>query len=151
MKTLNHFDDQKLKFEDGMYVLTLTEIKKRFDTIMEDAEIERRAYKNSCHVYDYILNHCHSQNVSLFTKILNETEEGRSFILKVLSAQMEADLMSGYNDIGKQVLVDVSNGKNIDRNLIRQNLLCVDAQILIENSASYFGFSIVSPVKVTLL
>lgn len=141
------YDDDKMRFDNSAkrYVLTLEYAKAEFpDTFRDDGVLSKRLNKNSRKVYDFIYYRGASCNRSVVEFLINRTEQGREFILQVLAAQMEADAESGYNDLSSTPAINVSNGQVIDRNLLAQNQICVDAEQIIDGSASYFGQSIVS-------
>lgn len=140
------YDDDKMRFDGSAnrYVLTLEYAKKEFEeTFRDDGVLSKRLNKNSRKVYDFIHYRGATANRPVVDFLLNRTEQGREFILQVLTAQMEADTESGYNDLSSTPAINASNGQYIDRNLLAQNQLCVDAEQIIDQSASYFGVSIV--------
>ena len=144
MKFETPYDDENLIFDQDMYVLTLTAVKKEFDNpFNDDGILEKRLKKNSRKIYNYIHHRGHSKNRFVVDKLLNHTKEGREFIFKVLMAEIEADLESGYNDTSIIPSVNSSNGQIIERNELRRNQICIDAEQLIEDSSSIFGVNLV--------
>lgn len=101
--------------------------------------MQKRITKNSRTVYNYLMSKTHSQNKSVVNFFLNKTEMGRKFLLDILSAQMESDLEFGTNDLGITPLVNTTNGQIIDRTRVMQNILCISAEQVLDNSTSYFG------------
>jgi hypothetical protein len=55
---------------------------------------------------------------------------------------MEADNETGYNDLSNAPAVNVANGQVLDRNQLIANQLCVDAEQIVDSSATYFGVPI---------
>lgn len=144
MKTITPYDDEKMTFHGGRYQLTLQVVKDEFENTFQDDQIlKKRIRKNSKKVYDFIFYRGYSGNKDIIEKLINHTDEGRKFIFEVLVSQMEADLESGYNDLSMTSPVNVSNGQVIDREILANNQVSIDTEQLIENSATYFGVSIV--------
>lgn len=148
MKPLNikkPYDDQFLKFNEATkrYELTIEFVKNEFDSnFRDDKVLQRRIEKNSRKIYNYIKYHSYSGNSELINKLLNETEEGRSFLKAVLYEQMEADIETGFNDLSSQPAINVANGQIIDRAELQKNQISVDAEQIIDRNADYFGFNI---------
>jgi hypothetical protein len=146
MKELNviskPYDDDNLVFNEstGRYELTLQYLKNNFgSSYRNDGEAKRRIKLNSQVVYYYINLHTASFNRQVVNFLLNKTEQGRAFLLELLSAQQYADLQTGYNDLMFNPAVSFT-GQDKDRNEIRRNSLCVAAEDIFNSSASYFGF-----------
>ena len=146
MKELNviskPYDDDNLVFNEktGRYELTIQYLKDNFgSSYKNDGEATRRIKLNSQVVYYYINLHTASFNRQVVNFLLNKTEQGRAFLLELLSAQQYADLQTGYNDLMFNPAVSFT-GQDKDRNEIRRNSLCVAAEDIFNSSASYFGF-----------
>ena len=140
------YDDPKMYFdeEEGRYVLTIECAKDLFpNNFRDDGVLLKRLKKNSRKIYNFIHYRGASVNREVVDFLLNRTEEGRKFLYAVLTEQMEADVETGYNDLSSSPAVNVSNGQVIDRELLAQNQISVDAEQIINDSASYFGVSIV--------
>lgn len=142
VKLENPINDHTLEFnnETGRYQLTLEEAKTLFDVfpIKSDAVAKRRIKECSRLVYNYILGRCYTGNRTLVNYLLNHTENGRRFLKEVLSLQVEADFTTGINSLGKMPAINMSTGHIIERNMIKENQLCVAATDEIENSPNYF-------------
>lgn len=141
------YDDDSLTFntETARYELTKQYCKDNFEiTFKNDGVLSRRIKRNSRVVYYYLYLHSHSNNYSVVNFFLHRTEEGRKYLLNVLTEQMEADLETGYNDIGKQPAINFANGQVLDRNEIQRNIVSVDTENVIYNSAIYLGFNLIS-------
>ena len=149
LKIIETYNDECLEYDkvNKMYELTLSIAKTYVGNVYkDDNELKRRIKLNSMIVYNYIYNHGNTNNKKYTRVILNRTEQGRSFILSVLTTQLIADSKSGYNDLGSENLVDLSNGSIIDREKIRQNLVSVNTEELIVNSkADLCGYSVINP------
>ncbi len=150
MKTIeilkNPYDDEKLIYnnETGRYELTMEEAKTLFDVmpIKNDSVLKRRLKDNSRLVYNYLVNHSNTANRQVINFMLNRTENGRKFIYAVLMAQIESDLEYATNSLGKMPTVNVQSGQVMDRYLVRENMLCLNAENEIDDSVNYFGFNI---------
>ena len=148
MKELNviskPYDDDNLVFNEttGRYELTLQYLKNNFDSSYKnDGVAQRRIKLNSQVVYYYINLHTASFNKQVVNFLLNKTKEGRDFLLELLSAQIYADIQTGYNDLMFNPAVSFT-GQDKDRNEIRKNALCVAAEDVFNSSVDYFGFPI---------
>ena len=148
MKPLNKLiekSNQTVEWDETtkQYRLTLAYCKDAFDSNFRDDEVlRRRIKKNSSIIYRWIHNHIHSRNRTVVDFVLNNTVEGRELITNMLTAQMEADIETAYNDLSSTPAVNVSSGQVIDRNELRRNQICVDAEQEFENSADYVGFNL---------
>lgn len=139
------YTDSKLEWseEDGRYYLTLEYCNKEYDHNFKDDDIlKKRIRKNSKNIYNYIRYHTNSRNIPIVTALLYRTEEGRNFIFDLLSTQFEADVETGFNDIGDVTPIDVSSGQIMDRNEIRRNLISVATEEIYDNSVNYFGINL---------
>lgn len=148
MKTLTILkeprDDENLTFDKatGRYELTLAYLKDQFgESYKDDGVAKRRIKLNTQVCYNYINAHTATWNRQVVDFLLNKTEEGRAFILALLSAQQYADLQTGYNDTIYMPALNF-NGQDKDRNEIRKNALCVAAEDIFQNSDVYFGIHI---------
>lgn len=129
--------------ENEQYELTIQYVKDQFDdNYADDETLAKRIKKNSRKVYRFIKNHVNSHNRAVVNNLLKGTEEGRNFIKDILSAQIEADLQTGYNDLSETPAINVANGQIIPREELIRNQLCVDAEQVFDDSDIYFGFRI---------
>lgn len=158
MKTLLHFNDDKLIFNEKtkQYELTLQVVKNSFDVdFNDDGVLQRRISKNSRNIYNYIYSHSYSGNRKLTEFFINETIDGRNFIFDALMSQMEADIESGYNSLVDQPTIDFKSGSVINRNEVIKNQVSVATENILLNSMGYFGFNVVYaapyPLRVALL
>lgn len=140
------YSDGDLEYDESSerYCLTFEFAKAQAwgNNFRSDDELRRRLKANSRLIYSYIRNRGYSANWPLTKKALNQTEQGRAFLLDALSAQMEADAESGFNDLAKASPIDLAQGRVIDRNEIRRNQISVYAEDVIDSSASYLGFNV---------
>lgn len=139
-------NDDNLTFNQntGRYQLTIQYVKDEINDhpYKDDAETKRRIKLNSRVVYDYINLKVATVNKTVVWFLLHNTQEGRDFLLELLSAQMYADVQTGYNDLLYQPPISYSGGNDKDRAIVKQNLLCPAAEIVFEDSFKYFGFNI---------
>lgn len=145
LKSIKPYSDDKLEFNEmsKQYQLTVQYCKALFEsTFRNDAILQRRIEKNTDKIYNYIFSRVNSSNVPVVEKILSSTEEGRNFILKLLTTQMEADVQSGYNDLTLAPAVNVTNGQVIPREEILRNQVVVDVEQLLNSSSRYLGVNI---------
>lgn len=141
LHTISHYDDDKLRFNDktGRYELTVEYCKDEFDANFKgDRKLEKRIKLNSQVVYNYIALRAATVNKPVIAFLLERTQEGRDFLLELLSAQMYADIQTGYNDLAFQPAINFT-GNDKDRTAIKQNTLCVAAEQILNESDSYLG------------
>lgn len=138
---INPYSDNSLTYNEfnQRYELTKEYCKNEFaNTFADDGILERRIKLNTRIVYNYIDKHIATVNKNVVDFLLNKTEEGRKFILELLSQQMYADIETGYNDLGYQPNINFS-GQDKDRKMIQESALCVAAEDVFYNSDIYFG------------
>lgn len=141
----NPYDDDELFFNESTqrYELKLSYLKNEYGTVYKDDQVAQRRIKlNSRVVYSYINIHTAEHNRHVINFLLHKTKEGRKFLFDILNEQQYADIESGYNDLMYNPAVSFGNGKDLDRNEIRRNNLCVGAENIFLNSPNYFGFNI---------
>lgn len=139
------YTDEALEWDAScqQYVLTKAYIKGHYEVnYRDDGILDARRKKNSRVVYRVIVARLNQSNAPLALWLLNHTEEGRAFMRDILAEQMEADLASGYNDLGSQNPINFANGQAIDRYEIEKNLLCVNADMMIQGVTNYFPFNL---------
>ena len=119
------------------YEFSLTEAKSLVGSpFQDDAIFEQHLKDISNSVYSYMY-HLGNTNNKVYTKlIVNYSDKGRKFIYKALESQLRADADNGYDAIKKQNPVDFQNGKVIDREEIRRNLVCVSCENILKNSSA---------------
>lgn len=129
--------------EANQYVLTKAYIKGHYEVnYRNDGVLDARRRKNSRVVYRVLTARLNQSNAPLALWLLNHTEEGRAFMKDILCEQMEADLASGYNDLGSQNPINLATGQSIDRFEIEKNLLCVNADMMVQGVTNYFPFNL---------
>lgn len=148
MKTLHRikpYPDNDLTWNEKtkQYELTLQYCKDNFDdNFRDDGVLQKRIIKNSRKIYRFIYYHVASFNKRVVDVVLNGTQEGRDFLKEILSVQMEADIETGFNDLSSTPAINLGNGKDIDRNELYRNQICVDAEQVFDTSDRWFGFRI---------
>lgn len=129
--------------ETGRYLLTLKYCKSEFDSnFKDDGVLEKRIKKNTRNVYSFIFSRVATVNKPVVDFLLRKTEEGRKFMLDILSAQMEADVESGYNDLTLYSPVNMMNGRVTPREEIQRNQVSVATEQIFNNSDDYLGIRI---------
>lgn len=114
----------------------------------DDATLDKRILLNTRVVYSYILTMGNSNNKKYNLALLNYTKNGRNILKEVLSAQFLADAETGYNDLIKQLPINFNDYKKIDRNEMFKNMLCVEAQAILENSKNdLYGYNLISQIS----
>lgn len=127
----------------GHYELSMAYCKSHFEmNFKDDGTLQKRISKNSRVVYNQLMAHTYSQNKYVVSFVLNNTEGGRRFLIDILTEQMQSDIDTGYNDLGNTPLISVNDGRILDRNVVRQNMLCVSAEDVMDNVASYVGINL---------
>ena len=143
MKRIEPQTDNNLEWANNQWVLTKAFIKSHYDIAYKDDQtLDRRRLKNSKVVYSVLMSRIAQVNVPLAKWVLSNTEEGKTFMRDILAEQMEADLLYGYNDLGLTSAVNVANGNVIAREEITKNLLCPNAEMMMESATNYFPFNI---------
>ena len=145
LKYITPYSDDSLKYDEDLnqYYLTREYCKSAYNTTFKNDQIlDRRIDENSDLVYDFIFSRVNSSNVQVVEKILSSTEQGRAFMFKLLSIQMEADIETGYNDLTLQPAVNVANGQVIPREELQRNQVVVRVEQLLDQSARYLGINI---------
>lgn len=152
MKTLKYlqqpYTDERLEFNKDTfrYQLTLNYLKSLRDSdslpYKSDSYAKRRLQDTSQRVYKYIITHSHTANRQVIDFLLNHTENGRLFLIEVLTAQIEADMQSAMNDIVRLPNVNVANGQVLDREAFRDNRISIETEDVIDDSVNYFGVNI---------
>ena len=145
MKVITPYSDDVLAYntDTAQYELTLNYVKGLFgNNFVDDGVLEKRIKKNSRKIYNVIHARINNLNRVAVNFLLSKTQEGRNYIKDILVEQMEADIESGFNDLSSTPAINVSNGQTIDRNLLVQNQISVDAEQILLSSPQYFGFNI---------
>lgn len=145
LTVIQPYSDTTLHYNETteQYELTVSYCHDAFEhTFKSDTVLQRRIEKNSNKIYDFIFSRVNTANTRVVKKIINETREGREFIQKLLSYQMEADTETGYNDLTQQPAVNVSNGQVIPREELLRNQVTVDVEQMLNNNARYLGINI---------
>ena len=112
------------------------------NTYKNDMVLDQRIEQNSDLIYDFIYSRVNTNNNQIVEALLTNTQEGREFIRKMLTYQMQADTESGYSDIRNVPAINVSNGQVIDREEIKRNQVTVAVEQMLTDSARYFGVNL---------
>lgn len=145
LTTIKPYSDDKLIWNDktNQYELAFKFVKEEYPgNFQDDATLKRRIKKNSRVIYSFLNYRINNYNKRFVSKLLSNTQEGRNFMFALLSLQFEADVETGYNDIGSTPAINFANGQIMDRNQIWANLVTVDVEQEFDNSPSYFGLNI---------
>ena len=140
------YNDEKLVWNEqtNRYELTIEYVSNLFDNTFKDTGVlAKRITKNSRKIYNFIYARANSHNKEIIDFVLNNSENGRNFLIAVLTEQIEADLETGFNDLSSIPAVNTATGQVIDRNQLVLNQISVDAEQIVQSSANYFGFSII--------
>ena len=136
------YSDDSLKFnrETGRYELTIQYCKDNFACNFKgDQALLKRIRKNTRTVYSFIFSRVCTANKQVVDFLLTKTEEGRKFLLDILSAQMEADVETGYNDLTLFSPVNLQKGQVLPREELKRNQVTVETEQIFNESDNYFG------------
>ena len=142
-------NDEDIKFNQktGRYELTIKCVNENFvNNFKDDGILQKRITLCSRTIYNYIFSVANSYNKSVIDFMLHRTKEGRNFLYDMMFEQMMADLETGYSSTPYMPSVNVSNGQVIDRNILRQDRVCIAAEDIADRSSNYFGFNLLTSV-----
>lgn len=142
MTLIEAITDEEMEFENGRYHLTKQFIRNSVDgaeNAIDDKKLMMRSKKNSRVIYAYIMGHCHSANWKTVLFLLNRTQEGKDLLKEALATQLEADLLSGYNDLG-----NMPADSQLKRDEIRDSQITIETEQILESSISALGVNILS-------
>jgi len=141
MEKIQPYSDEKLTYNEttGRYELTAQYVKGAWgNPFTDDNVLSVRIKRNTTKVYEYIFSRGYSANRGAVNYLISHTEAYRRFIFDCLSAQMEADLASGYNDQDKYL------PENKDaRDLQFLNQVSVSTENIVESSVGYGGINLI--------
>lgn len=139
-------NDDKLEWnsETNRYQLTMAYVKTLRDaiTFKNDSVLQRAIKQTSVRVYQWIVAHSCTVNRAVIDFLLNKTEQGRQFLIQCLTAQMEADLDWGYNDLTVRPVINAQTGQEGDRDNYRKNAISLECESIIDDSVQYFGINL---------
>lgn len=122
------------------WVLDISVLKPMFPDAMSDEELERKCYRYSRHVYEYLWNRIvPTYNKSLIEWLISCTEEGRDAMLSALKEQAEADSESGLDSLGMSSPVDLTNGTVIDPTLMKEASIAPYAKDALDDASVAMG------------
>ena len=145
LTTIQPHSDDKLYWNEqtNQYELAFEYCKEEYpENFVDDKTLKRRIKKNTRNIYRFLNYRINNYNKRFVTALLHRTQEGRNFLFSLLSLQFDADVETGYNDIGSTPAINFANGQITDRNQIWANLVTVDVEQEFDNSPSYFGINI---------
>jgi len=130
--------------EAGKYQLKLAYVKTLRDVMpyRSDRMAQQRIKQTSLRVYNYIVNHSASANRPVIDFLLNKTDNGRKFLKEALTAQIEADMEYGYNDLMVRPALNSAANSILNRDEIRLNAISLETEEIINDSVGYFGFNL---------
>lgn len=141
-----HYNDKVLEWNEitGRYQLTLPYVKTLFDAMpyKNDSIAKKQIKQTSLRVYSYIVAHSNTVNRPVVDFLLNKTENGRKFLIEVLTSQMEADMSYAYNDLVVRPLINAANGQEGNRDVYKLNAVSVETEMIIRDSNHYFGVNL---------
>lgn len=140
------YNDDVLEWNSEIerYQLKLSYVKSLRDVMpyKNDRTTQQRIKQTSLRVYNYIFNHSNTANRAVVNFLLKRTENGRKFLKEVLTAQIEADMEYGYNDLMVRPVINAVSGQEGDRDNFRLNAISLECEEIINDSVGYFGFNI---------
>ena len=145
LNVIQPYDDESLTYDPttARYYLTQEYCKREFGAnFRDDGVLTQRIRKNTRNVYSFIFSRVNTVNKPVVDFLLRRTEEGRKFMLAILTSQMDADSDSGYNDLTKISPVNMANGQVTPREEIKRNQVSVEAEQIFDNSDDYLGVRI---------
>lgn len=145
LHVIQPYPDDTMSYNEltKQYQLTREYCKSHFEyTFKDDGILDQRIEQNSDLIYDFIFSRVNTNNTQIVEGLLSGTKEGREFVRKMLTYQMQADVQSAFNDIKNIPAINVSNGQILPREEIARNQVTVAVEQLLQNSARYFGINI---------
>lgn len=131
----------------GRYEITIQDAKENFEmNFKDDGILQKRITLNSRKIYNYLYYRSNSYNKAVVDFMLHKTKEGREFLYDLMFEQLAADLQTGYNSITYMPSVNVATGQSIDRNALRMDQVCIEAENVADRSMNYFGFNLLISV-----
>lgn len=140
MNYIKPYSDDKMFYNEQtkQYELKMSYIKDTMpNTLADDGVLSHRIRLNTMVVYNAILMRSHSLNKDLIYDLINHTEEYRKWVLDALSMQMQADLLTAYNDIQNMVAKNQA-----ERNMQFINQISPLTESILYNSSSYGGINL---------
>lgn len=146
------YDDDLLIYDTKTkrYLLAIAGVKNEHTiTFQDDGILEKRIKLNSQLIYSYIYAFGFSGNRKVVEWLINNTEEGRSFIYDALNAQMESDLATGLNSLSFQPTVNPKTGQVMPLDSVIKGLISPMSMLVINDSVGYLGINLLYPAKYT--
>lgn len=92
-------------------------------------------------IYNWIYSRVPVSNKNYIEYLLAKHPDCILAVYEAMKSQLEADVSSGYNDIKNQPAINFQTGMNIDRNDIKRNLVCIEAQNILESCSYNFLYA----------
>lgn len=108
-------------------IANLSEVYSDFNTI------EKTLKSISRTIYNWIYSRVPFSNKNYIEYLLATHKDCIRVIYGAMIAQLEADIASGYNDIKNQPAINFQTGMNVGRDEIKKNLVCIEAQNILES------------------
>lgn len=112
------------------------DISKRYGGI---EKAERELLKQSRTVYFWIYDKIPVVNKDYVEYLLFSDAPLKEVLKEALLSQLEYDLETGGNSVGKQIGIDFSNGGSMSRGRIAKSQVSVEVQQILENASSSFN------------
>lgn len=124
------YDTETMRYDATLhqYILMPKVINDLGGSYKDDGVRDRTLKAISRRVYGWIYKTANSGNRYYFEFELACNPLLRPVIEEALTAQLEADLASGYNDIALQSPIDFVKGTILDRDAIERNVICLEAE-----------------------
>jgi hypothetical protein len=112
-----------------------SEIANLSEVYADQSAIDKTLKSISRTIYNWIYSRIPVCNKNYIEYLLAKHEDCIRALYEAMLAQLEADISSGYNDIKNQSAINFSTGMHLDREEIRKNLVCIEAQNILEGCA----------------
>ena len=112
------------------------DISKRYGSL---EKAERELKKQARTVYLWIYDKIPMENKNFVEYTLAKDTAIKEVLKEALLSQLEYDLETGGNAVGKQIGVDFSNGGSMSRGRIAKSQVSIEVQQILENASSSFN------------
>ena len=127
MKHIKPYDDLEMIWSNDKqrYILTIDADKRIKSVYTQDLDIiNEKLDETSLLVYTFYRTKTHTANKDFFDYLIATTEEYRKIIKSAMLEQLRADMESGYNDLNKQIPLNLQTFQSKDRDFFNRNLVC---------------------------
>lgn len=111
------------------------------DVYADQNSIQKTLNSISRTIYNWIYSRIPLRNKDYVEYLLAKHDDCIRAVYDAMRAQLEADISSGYNDIKNQPALNFATGMNIGREEIKKNLVCVEAQNILESCSFNFLYA----------